>query len=208
VPLIMMTVIGTLAFNFQTVLPLLVKRDLGGTDLTFSFLMSAVSVGSLIGALWSARRRTVSVHGVSLAALAFGGSIAALAVMPNQPTAFVLGWVMGLASITFMTISTAIVQLQADPEMRGRVLALQAMVFLGSTPIGGPIVGWICERFGARWALGLGALATVLAALYGLATVRRDRAVALTETASVEAEADAASDLGGGPVVVRPAVPG
>ena len=158
VPLIMMAVIGTLAFNFQTVLPLFAKRDLGGTDLTFSLLMSVVSVGSLAGALRSAARKHVSTQTVSLAALGFGAAMLALSVSPGQPVAFAVGIVMGFTSIAFMTTSTAIVQLRAEPTMRGRVLALQAMVFLGSTPIGGPIMGYVCQHWGARYGLAIGAL--------------------------------------------------
>ena len=80
----------------------------------------------------------------------------------------------GVTSILFMTASTAIVQLRSDPMMRGRVLALQAIVFLGSTPIGGPIVGRLCEPFGARYGLALGAIATLGAGAYGLVVLRRD----------------------------------
>ena len=172
VPLVMMTVIGTLAFNFQTVLPLFAVRDLGGTELTFSLLMSVVSIGSLAGALRAARRHDVTVHTVGLAALGFGASMLALAAAPGTAVAFAVGIVMGLTSISFMTSSTAIVQLRADPSMRGRVLALQAIVFLGSTPIGGPILGAVCERFGARWGLVVGAVATLGAGAYGLLTCR------------------------------------
>lgn len=167
VPLLMMVIVGTFAFNFQTVLPLLVKRDLGGTDLTFSILMSVVSVGSLVGALLAARRTTISLQTVTVSTLAFGLGMAILAVSPNQPAAFAFGAMMGLASITFMTASTAIVQLEAAPQMRGRVLALQSMVFLGSTPIGGPIVGTISEHVGARWGVAVGAVACLVAAGYG-----------------------------------------
>lgn len=207
VPLIMMAVIGTLAFNFQTVLPLFVTRDLGGSRLTFSLLMSVVSLGSLAGALAAARRKDLSVHLVSVTAAAFGASMLLLAVSAGQPMAFVVGIVMGLTSITFMTTSTAIVQLRADPTMRGRVLALQAIVFLGSTPIGGPIVGALSERFGARYALALGGLAAVGAGAYGLLAVRRGVAVAVPDAVAMEAVADAASDLGEVPMSGRPAVP-
>lgn len=206
VPLIMMAVIGTFAFNFQTVLPLFTTRDLGGTDLTFSLLMSVVSVGSLIGALAAARRKDLSVHLVSATAVAFGVSMLLLALAPNQPVAFVLGVAMGLTSITFMTTSTAIVQLRADPMMRGRVLSLQAIVFLGSTPIGGPLVGAISEGLGARYALGLGAVSALGAGAYGLVTVRRSTTYATSEADNAAAVADAASDLGEGPVVIRPSV--
>jgi MFS family permease len=173
VPLLMMAVIGTLTFNFSTVLPLVATRDLHGSDLTFTLLMSVIAVGSLTGALATARRRTISVRDVSTSAVAFGVSMALLTVAPNEAAAFVVAVAMGVASITFMTSSTAIVQLRSVPHMRGRVLALQAMVFLGSTPIGGPIIGAISETFGARYALGLGALAAVGAGMFGLTHVRR-----------------------------------
>ncbi len=207
VPLVMMAVIGTLAFNFSTVLPLFAVRDLHGTDLTFSLLMSVVSIGSLVGALAAARRKDIGVRTVSLAAVAFGVTMIGLAVAPSTLVAFAIGTTLGLSSITFMTTSTAIVQLRADPVMRGRVLALQAIVFLGSTPIGGPIVGTISEHFGARWGLAVGAAATVGAGAYGLLTVRRGEALPATDDVTTEAIADAASDLGEGPVPVRPAVP-
>lgn len=207
VPLIMMAIVGTLAFNFSTVLPLFAVRDLGGGDLTFSLLMSVVSVGSLVGALAAARRKDVGVRTVSTSATAFGISMLLLAISPNQPIAFAVGMVLGLSSITFMTTSTAIVQLRAEPMMRGRVLALQAIVFLGSTPIGGPIVGAISEHFGARWGLAVGAFATIGAGLYGLATIKRSKAEAASAAITAEAVADAVSGLGEGPVAVRPALP-
>ena len=174
IPLLMMAVIGTLAFNFQTVLPLFATRDLGGTVVTFTLLMSVVSAGALVGALATARRRSIGMYTVSIAALAFGVSMAALALAPNQPVAFVVGAVVGLSSISFMTASTAIVQMTASPSMRGRILALQSMVFLGSTPIGGPIVGLISQRFGARYSIALGAVATLAAGAFGVIKVRRN----------------------------------
>jgi MFS family permease len=190
IPLVMMAVIGTLAFNFQTVMPLFATRDLGGTDVTFTLLMSALSAGSLVGALATARRRSIGMYTVSLAALAFGAAMALMALAPNQPLAFVVGPLMGLSSISFMTASTAIVQMTSAPSMRGRILALQSMVFLGSTPIGGPIVGFISQHYGARWSLALGAAACVAAGVFGVVKVRgrtRD-AVAVEEPVLVDAE--------------------
>lgn len=207
VPLVMMAVIGTLAFNFQTVLPLFSVRDLDGGDLTFSLLMSIVSVGSLIGALRSARRTNMSVRTVSRAAAGFGAAMVALAMAPNQTVAFAIGAVMGFTSISFMTASTAIVQLRADPMMRGRVLALQAIVFLGSTPIGGPILGTLSERFGARYGLALGAVATLGAAAYGLFAARAAAAGPVPAGRSPVATTDDATDLGQGPAPVRPGAP-
>ncbi len=182
VPLVMMGVVGTLAFNFNTVMPLFVTRDLGGTDAMFTALFSVVSVGSLIGALIAARRSEIGVRTVGVASVAFGVSLALLAVMPTFAAAIPVALLMGLCSITFLTASTAIVQLRAAPEMRGRVLAIQAMLFLGSTPIGGPIVGWVSQEFGARWAIALGAAAGVGAGVWGIATARRDHPSGATPT--------------------------
>jgi MFS family permease len=131
-------------------------------------LLSVVSLGSLFGALRNARRTKISVRNVSLAALGFGVAMTAMAVAPTLPIAFFFGVGLGVTSIAFMTSSTAIVQTEADPSMRGRVLALQAMVFLGSTPIGGPIVGAISQHFGARYALGLGAAGCFVAGFAAL----------------------------------------
>jgi MFS family permease len=198
VPLVMMGVIGTLSYNFQTVFPLFATRDLHGTDATFTALFSIVSVGALVGALGVARRTTISVRTVALTGVGYGASLAAMAVAPNQAAAFVLAPVLGLSSIAFLTASTAIVQIEAAPEMRGRVLALQAMLFIGSTPIGGPIVGWVSEQFGARWAVGLGAVAALLTGAWGLARARRMRADELLPREEAEAVmSDAVSELSG-----------
>ena len=183
VPLLMMALIGTLAFNFQTVLPLFTTRDLEGTDVTFTWLLSVMSLGSLTGALASARRTSIDVRIVSRNALVFGIGLALLTFAPNQPSAFAVGFLLGLGSIMFMTAATAISQLAADPSMRGRVLALQAIVFLGSTPIGGPIVGAISESFGARYGIAIGAVATLAASGYGYFTVRTGRRVAVNRDA-------------------------
>ena len=177
VPLVMMGVIGTLSYNFQTVFPLFVTRDLDGSDATFTALFSVVSVGSLVGALVTARRSDSGVRQVSLAALAYGVAMTFMALAPNVGVAVVLGVVLGVASITFLVSSTAIVQMRAAPDMRGRVLALQAMLFLGSTPVGGPIVGWVADQFGARYSIGLGAAAALGAGLWGLAVLRRTEPV-------------------------------
>ena len=173
IPLVMMTVVGTLAFNFQVVLPLFVTRTLDGTKSEFTYLFSVLSAGSMVGALISARRTVVRLRHIVVATGAFGVTMLALAASPSLGVAFPVAAVMGLASVFFMTTSTTMIQLRADPSMRGRVLALQAMVFLGSTPIGGPIVGWVSEAFGARSALALGAVSCLGAAAYGGLAGRR-----------------------------------
>lgn len=167
VPLVMMALIGTFAFNFSVTVPLLVDGPLGGGTGTFTLLFSVLSAGSLIGALATARRSTVTPRQLVRSAAGFGGSMLLLALSPSLGVAFPVAVLLGLASIAFMTTSTAIVQLLAGPEYRGRVLAIQAMVFLGSTPIGGPIVGWISDTAGPRAGITVGALACLVAAAYG-----------------------------------------
>ena len=172
VPMVMMAIVGTFAFNFQTVMPLLIKRTLHGTDTTFTLIYSVISLGSLAGALLSARRSSVTVRNIIRSAYGFGLSMMLLAVTPNIPFAYPIGILVGISSIAFMTTSTAIVQLRSDPSMRGRVLALQAMVFLGSTPIGGPILGYMCQQYGARSGVMIGGLAAIAAGVYGTRAVR------------------------------------
>ncbi len=183
VPMVMMAIVGTFAFNFQTVMPLFVKRTLHGTDTTFTLIYSVISIGSLAGALLSARRSSVTVRNIIMSAYGFGASMLLLALTPSIPFAYPIGILVGISSITFMTTSTAIVQLRSDPSMRGRVLALQAMVFLGSTPIGGPILGYICQHFGARSGVAIGGVSAIVAGIYGTRAVRAER-----ETTSVVSE--------------------
>lgn len=166
VPLVMMAAVGTFAFNFQVVVPLLVTGPLGGGESTFTLLFSILSLGSMLGALWTARRTDVTGHQIIVAAAGFGVTMLLLAAAPTLWAAFPAAVLLGIASIAFMTTSTAIVQMRAAPEYRGRVLALQAMVFLGSTPIGGPTVGWVSDVFGPRAGVALGGVACLAAAAW------------------------------------------
>lgn len=172
VPMVMMAVVGTLAFNFSVTFPLIVTRTFDQSKATFTILFSVISLGSLVGALWTARRRSIGVDDVVKASAGFGLAMLAFSLAPGIGWAFPLGILVGITSIGFLTASTAIVQTEAAPAMRGRVLALQAMVFLGSTPIGGPIVGWVAEHVGARWSVALGGAAGVGAAIYGTLACR------------------------------------
>jgi MFS family permease len=167
IPLVMMAVVGTLAFNFSVVMPLFVKKTLGGTDTTFTILYSIVSVGSLIGALLTARRKGIEINHVVVGAAMFGVAMLLFAVSPGLAAALPFAVLIGFTSIIFMTASTAIVQMRSSPEMRGRVLALQAIVFLGSTPIGGPLLGVICDTLGPRYGLALGGFGCLGAAAWG-----------------------------------------
>jgi len=172
-PLVMMAIIGTLSYNFPVVFPLFATRDLGGGDGTFTLLYTLTSVGALVGAISAARSSSLSIRSVSFAALGYGAGMLAVAASPNTATAIVAALLLGVGSNMFMTAATSLVHTTADPTMRGRLGALESMVFLGSTPIGGPLVGWVCDQFGARYGFLLGALAAVVAGLWGFAQHRR-----------------------------------
>ena len=173
VPLLMTALIGTLAFNFTVVVPLFVRRSLHGGDTAFTLLYSVISVGSLVGALVAARRTSVTRAHVCVSAAGCGVSLLLLGAAPTLAWAFPVGVVVGLTSIAFLTTATTIFQLRADPAMRGRVLALQAIVFLGSTPVGGPLLGLVCEAFSPRAGLAVGGVAALLAAALGGVAARR-----------------------------------
>jgi MFS family permease len=189
VPMVMMAVVGTLAFNFSVVMPLFVERTFDGDDGTFTLLFSVISIGSLIGALATARRSAVHLRDLTVASVGFGVSMLALSLAPSLAVAFPLSVFVGLTSIGFLTAATAIVQVRAEPAMRGRVLALQAMVFLGSTPIGGPILGAVCDLWGARAGTALGGLACLVAAGIGVAATRDADRVAAASAEEITAEA-------------------
>jgi len=178
-PLILLTVIGTLAFEFQVTLPLLAERTFGGDAGTFTLLYSAMSVGSLAGALVVARRTDADTRFLARSALGLGVSMAALTVAPNQWVALLAVVPVGVTSIFLISGSNAVIQLRAAPSMRGRALALTAVVFLGSTPIGGPIAGAVAELLGARAGIALGAVASILAGAWTFRALARlaDRSV-------------------------------
>ncbi|HEX9467005.1 MAG TPA: MFS transporter [Acidimicrobiia bacterium] len=173
IPLVMMTMVGTLTFNFAVVLPLFVEHTLHGSDDSFTLLYSVLSVGSVIGALAAAHMRVINTRHVVYASFAFGATMFGLAASPTLGAAFPVAVFVGLTSVAFITASTAIVQVRADPKMRGRVLALQGMMLIGTTPIGGPLLGFICDQWGARAGIALGAATAVGAGFWGLAAHRR-----------------------------------
>jgi MFS family permease len=173
IPLTMMTIVGTLTFNFAVVIPLFVENTLHGSNASFTVLYSVLSVGSLIGALAAAHLQVIDTRHVVWASIGFGFAMFVLAAAPTLPSAFPIALFVGLTSVAFITTSTAIVQVKADPAMRGRVLALQGMVLIGSTPIGGPLLGWICDAYGARVGIVIGGVAAVAAGVWGYLIHRR-----------------------------------
>jgi MFS family permease len=167
VPLGLMALVGTLGFNFQVVLPLLARFSFEGGAGAYAALVSAMGVGSVVGALVTGARGRTGPHLVAGAALAFGASALLAAAAPGMALEVVALTVLGAASVTFAATINSSLQLAVAPHMRGRVMALYSVVFLGSTPIGGPLAGWLSETYDPRLALLLAASAGLLAAWYG-----------------------------------------
>jgi len=174
-PLLMMAVVGTLAYNFSVVLPLLAETTFGGGARAYGGMFSVMGGGAVLGGLVFAARAGPSRRLLAAAAVGFGVAIGLAAAAPSLGLATLAMLPIGAASTAFIATSNSLLQLNASSEMRGRVMALFSLVFLGSTPIGGPLVGWIAERFGPRDALALAAVATLLVGIVGLAGVRRMR---------------------------------
>jgi MFS family permease len=175
VPLIMMAVIGTLAYNFSVILPLFAHDIFHRGAGTYSALTVAMGIGALAGGLAIASRQRPSHKLLVAVSLAFGVFILGVAAAPSLPLCLALLVLMGAASIMFIATANSLLQLNSSGAMRGRVMALWAVVFLGSTPIGAPLIGFIAGRYGARFALGLGGVATVLVAIWAGLALRRIR---------------------------------
>jgi MFS family permease len=174
VPLLMMALVGTLAYEFQVTLPVMAERALHAGAAGYGFMTAAMGVGAVFGGLLVAARGRTGVPMLVAAATAFGLLLALAAGAPGLPTELVALALVGGASIAFMSSSNSTLQLNAAPRMRGRVMSLWFVAFQGSTPIGGPIVGWVIGWAGARAGLDLGAVTCLVAALLGLLVMRRN----------------------------------
>ncbi|MFS8481770.1 MAG: MFS transporter [Acidimicrobiia bacterium] len=172
VPLVMLAVVGMLAFNHQVTLPLLAERTFRGTATTYTLLLATMSAGSVAGALTVARRSDVTPAALVRSVAGVAVASAALAVAPTLPLALVAALALGFTSIGLVSGANAVVQLRAAPAMRGRVLALLSVVFLGSTPIGGPIVGWVAEVTNPRAAVALGGAGALAVLAWALRQLR------------------------------------
>ncbi|HEX2902729.1 MAG TPA: MFS transporter [Jatrophihabitans sp.] len=178
VPLLMMALVGCLAYEFQVTLPVLAKHTFAGQASTYGFLTSAMGIGAVAGGLFVAARGKTGVRALVNSAAVFTVVLAAAALAPTFWLELLAMFAVGAASVGFLSKGNSTLQLEASPQMRGRVMALWAVAFLGSTPIGGPIAGAVSESLGGRAGLALGAVACGIAALLGYLAVRhlRDRA--------------------------------
>jgi MFS family permease len=210
IPLLMIALIGTLAWEFQVSLPLMASKVFGGGAATYGVMASIMGVGAVAGGLVSAARVRPRARTLCVAAIGWGIAILAAALAPNLPLELVTMLFVGYGSITFNSFAKTTLQLAAKPEMRGRVMALWALAWLGSTPIGGPIVGWVGQEAGARWSLIIGGLPTLICGIMALPALSRiDRRHAGTPPPEAQApEAQAPEADVAGAVISGRASPG
>lgn len=178
--LVMLFLIGTFGFNFAIFISTMSVTVFHGDASQYGLLTSAMAAGTLCGALLSARRQFPGMVLMGASSAAFGVTLALAAAMPSPLLFAVVLFFVGLAALTFMTASNSMMQLTTERAMRGRVLALRIAVVMGGTPLGAPLVGWVVDRFGARWALLVGALAGLAAAAVALAYLVRHRHLRLS----------------------------
>ena len=164
---------GTFGLNFQMTSALMATEVFGKGASEYGILGTTMAVGSLSGALLAARRGVVRHRLVIGAALAFGIAVVVGGLMPSYLTFALWTPVIGITALTMITAANTTIQLSVTPELRGRVMALYMMIFMGGTPLGSPIVGWIGEVMGARWTLFLGGGITVLGTLLAVAVFSR-----------------------------------
>lgn len=163
--LVMMGMISMLGLNFQITSALMATQVFGLPAGGFGLMSTFLAVGAVTGSLLVARNNNPRLRLIVIAALLFGSFLAALALSPSYIWFLIFAIPTGAMSMTLIASANAAVQISTEPNYRGRVMSIYSMIFLGSTPIGAPIIGWIGEFYGARWALGIGALATILTAI-------------------------------------------
>ncbi|MGH9124606.1 MAG: MFS transporter [Acidimicrobiales bacterium] len=166
---VMLGMIGLLSYNyFSITLPLFAIRSLHGGDGTFTVLYATFSAGAVVSALVIADRNLVRIHHIVIGAAAFGVAMLALGAAPDTLAAIPLAFVVGVAAILYMTATTAIIQVEADPRFHGRILALQTFLLIGTTPVGGPVLGWVADTWGARVPIFIGGVVCLAASGWGV----------------------------------------
>lgn len=166
VPILLIGVVGAMGLNFPVTLALMASEEFDGTAQTYGLLSSVLAVGCVLGAGFGARRHGPPRPAVLfVGAGAFGVFEAASALAPNLWTFALVTTATGAAMLFYTTATNAAVQLASDPAVRGRVMSVYLLVFLGTTPLGAPVVGWVCEVAGPRAGLALGGLASLFAAV-------------------------------------------
>jgi predicted MFS family arabinose efflux permease len=168
-PLLLVAVIGTFGFNFSVILPVLARFTLRGGASLYGILTAVMALGSLLGALFAASRSHPTRTRLLGSAVAFGVLTLVAAAAPTPLTMAVALLPVGVTIMLFLATANTTLQLNSSPAMRGRVMAIYGLVFLGSTPLGGPLLGYVSQHLGARAGLVLGGGVSLVAALAAVA---------------------------------------
>jgi MFS family permease len=177
IPLAMMSLVGLLAYEFQVSLPVLARQTFHGGAEVYGFITAAMGVGAVIGGLFTAARGRTGLRPMIIAATGFGAAILLVGFSPVLAVAYPAMLLVGWASVSFIAIGNSTIQLNAEPEFRGRTIALWQVAFQGTTPVGGPLIGWIIAETDPRIGLAVGGLACLAAAAGGALLARRSRSL-------------------------------
>lgn len=175
VPLIMMGLIGTLAYEFTVSLPLFATGTFHGGSEAYGFMTASMGVGAVLGGLVTASRGRTGMRPVILGATGFGLAILFTAMAPSLAIAYIGLLFVGWGSVSFVSVGNSTIQLSSKATMRGRALSLWQLAFQGTTPIGGPVIGWVISESEPRTGLLVGAASCFAAAATGAAMVRHRR---------------------------------
>jgi MFS family permease len=167
IPLAMMGLVGLLAYEFQVSIPVLARQTFHGGSEAYGFLTAAMGIGAVVGGLFTAARGRTGLRSMIIAGTGFGIAIIVCAVAPVIGLAYAAMLFVGWASVSFIAIGNSTIQLASDPGMRGRAIALWQVAFQGTTPIGGPLIGWIIAIANPRIGLAVGGASCLVAAAGG-----------------------------------------
>jgi predicted MFS family arabinose efflux permease len=194
-PLAMTAVVGCLTYEFQVSLPYMASHGLHADSAGYGFMTAAMGVGSVLGGLWLATRGKIGPAALIACCTWFGVSMVLATVAPSLIWELLALIPVGITSVMFMSQANATLQLNAAPEMRGRVMALWFVSFQGSTPIGGPLIGAVMAGFGPRAGLGVGAVTCFVVAAAGGLALRNLRANRAAQSAAAGAADAPASSM-------------
>jgi MFS family permease len=171
----MMALVGLLAYEFSVSLPVLAERSFHGGAEVYGFMTAAMGIGAVIGGLFTAARGRTGLRPMIIASVGFGAAILVCAFAPFLGLAYAALLFVGWASVSFIAIGNSTIQLSAEPSMRGRVISLWQVAFQGTTPVGGPAIGWIIALTNPRIGLAAGGVSCFAAAIGGIVLARRYR---------------------------------
>jgi len=191
IPLAMMGLVGLFAYEFSVSLPVLAERSFHGGAEAYGFMTAAMGIGAVIGGLFTAARGRTGLRPMIIASVGFGAAILVCAFAPFLGLTYAALLFVGWASVSFIAIGNSTIQLSAEPSMRGRVIALWQVAFQGTTPVGGPAIGWIIALTDPRIGLAVGGASCFAAAIGGVVLVRRYRRARPPEAIQLESPAPA-----------------